>query len=362
MKRWIDQIDDSNFRDIESKLTQYYSLINSITILPESPPVQEKKPKEIPAKEIEKIEESELPTLVKENQDKTSDTEIENGVEKEPAYIFQRKLRGGTLSAINAFVPEGITRRLGIEHGDLVRADKISTDSGGKIRYSYSLHKKMNKEDNSGIKDLNHCIIEKESETLVVKESLQSGETIRFDGVSFTAILSQSDINHFSLTEGDIVDISYLEENPSENVVTWLHKDENNYDESSKPRKTLKPKKAHLVDTTKEVVEEVKKTLNGQEILIIGNPGNPVQYEEHIEKRGGHSKLVDSNEKVERLAPMVKKASFVIFLLGTSGHVRMKQVKQLCKDNNVPFEATFHQGISSVVRTAEKLANMPVGL
>lgn len=359
MKRWIDQLDHTNFQEIESKLSHYYSLINSITTLPDSPPTPPKKKKEKPIEVIEETEKEEDSPNLNEVEEKIKIEEVESveDLEKESIYPFQRKLRGGTLSPINAFIPEGIVRRLGIEHGDLVHAEKNSYEPGGKTRYIYRLHKKMNREDDSGIKYLNHCVIEKESATLVVKKSIQTGETIRFDGISFTAVLSDSDIIHFSLKEGDIIDISYLEENPTENAVIWHHLDENTNVEQTKSPKPSKSKKSLSVDTTKEMVEEVKKTLKGQDILIVGNPGNPVQYEEHIKKRGGESKLVDSNEKVERLAPMVKKSSFVIFLLSTSGHVRMKQVKQLCKDHKIPFEATFHRGISSVVRTAERLAN-----
>lgn len=365
MKRWIDQMDDTNYREIEGSLSKYYGLMDTIVDLPAPPPVPVKKKKE-PLHEKSSSE-----TINTDNRNEEKEEIIETNKEEQEinnreealiqeqeeasqkGYVFERKLRGGVLPDIDAFVPEGLIRKLGLEHGDLVDAEKIPGDTQGRNKYRYKLLESMHAEDTSGRKQLNYCLIEKEAGYLVVKKSYTTGEEIEYDGVSFSTVLNDGDIQHFSLKEGDIIDIAYKETNPSENKVVWVHQDELPEPNEEKPSKLYKS--SNGVDTGKEVSEEIEPTLLGKDILIIGNPGNPVQYQEAIEKRGGKSVLVDSNERAERLAPLIRKSSFVILLLASSGHTGMKRMKQLCKDYDIPFEATFHQGISSVIRTAEEM-------
>lgn len=364
MKRWIDQLDETNYREIESSLSKYYGLMDTIVDLPAPPPVPVKKKKEPVHKkessepiEDRKEEKEKIIEMNEEEQDqsdKKSELIHEQKEASQKGYVFERKLRGGVLPDIDAFVPEGLIRKLGLEHGDLVDAEKIPGDTTGRNKYRYKLLESMHAEDTSGRKQLDYCLIEKEAGYLVVKKSYTTGEEIEYDGVSFSTVLNDGDIQHFSLKEGDIIDIAYKETNPSENRVVWVHQDELPEPNEEKSSKPYKP--SNGVDTGKEVSEEIEPTLLGKDILIIGNPGNPVQYQEAIEKRGGKSVLVDSNERAERLAPLIRKSSFVILLLASSGHTGMKRMKQLCKDYDIPFEATFHQGISSVIRTAEEMA------
>lgn len=396
MKRWIEQIDESNYINIKENMDKYYGVMEAVSALPEAPAII-RKTKKAPT-EPEVVIES------KENVDETTETlqekqeekvEVDRGKEKanrvtkyldkekqelyiqnatdyyqEPAdieenpavaqveeeeekvkgYVFERKLRGGILPDIDAFVPEGIIRRLGVQHGDLVQAEKQS-EYGNRIKYHYTLVESRNMGEAPGRIQVDYCLVEKEAGHLVVKGDYLKNQSIRFDGVRYSLILNEQDIRNFEIKEGDIIDVAYKAENPAENKVLWMH--ETKIPVQAEEKTETKRKE---VDTRKEMSEELKQTLAGVNVLIIGNESSKANYQAEIEKRGGTFLWADSNKRMESYPSMVRKCSFAIFLLGLSGHTCMKQFKQLCKDQDKPFEATFDQGITSIIRTAEELA------
>ena len=389
MKRWIDQMDDQNYLETKDTLDKYYQVMDSVTSLPAPPPVIQKK-KKAPIVEEPTIEEVEKKVGKEEEQESHSVTKTEVGTtrgktrkvlgedaqkeyqeqagnyfselseQEEPlietftetpvGYPFERKLRGGVLQEIEAFVPEGIIRKLGLRHGDLVSARKMAKTEG-RTKYIYSLVEARGEKDVTGRVQLDYCMVEKEAGHLVLKKSYTTNEAIRFNGVPFSILISDGDVRIYGIKEGDIIDIAYNESNPSDNRVVWKHENELPAIEEDK-----KERKRKEVDTKKVMSDELEQTLAGNDILIIGNEANKAEYQEQIEKRGGNFLWADASKRPDTYPSLVRKASFTIFLLGSSGHTGMKQIKQLCKEYDKPFEATFNQGITSIVRTAEELA------
>lgn len=398
MKRWVDQIDETNYITIKENIDKYYGLMDALSALPESPSVVRKPKKAIGIQEtVELTNEVIEPTIApveepqakKENQPpaendtkskkerKSFDVDKQNAyieeaseyyeapvvLESEPVtekrkkeaekplgYVMERKLRGGVLHEIEAFVPEGIVRRLGLEHGDLVHAEKI-TDTGSRNKYHYTLVESRQAGDAPGRKQMDYCLVEKEAGQLVVKASYMKNEFIRYNDVRYSIIVSESDINYFGIKEGDLVDIAYLANNPAENKILWLHDTEfaeTTEEKTERKRKSIEP--------VKEMSEAVEQTLAGTHVLIVGNESSKASYQAEIEKRGGTFLWADASKRSDSYPSLVRKCTFSIFLAGLSGHTGMKQFKQLCKDLNKPFLATFDQGVTSVIRSAEELA------
>lgn len=359
MKRWIDQLEIHNINEVKENLESYFQMVEAVGNLPEAPPVKHK------SKKIEQLElELDKEPTQEIETDKTRDIESKSEektvlhktseYEDSQGYVFERKLRGGILPDINAFVPEGIVRKLDIEHGDRLEARKMEDYADdGKNRYHYTLLTKGDRMDAPDRVQLDYCVIKKEAGSLMIDGSSLSGEKVRFNGASFSILLNEMDIRHFELHEGDIVDVAYKKSMPSEHKVLWKHEDIELPEEKS----TETSKKKKVSDHSEDLVELPEQTLKGMSIMVVGNEGSRTSYQEQIEKRGGEFLWIDAKEKVEKFEPIVKKSSFVIFLLGLSGHTGMKKIKQLCKDYRIPFEATFNQGVTSIVRTAEDLAD-----
>ncbi|AJD93675.1 hypothetical protein JMA_43580 (plasmid) [Jeotgalibacillus malaysiensis] len=373
MKRWIEQVDFENANEIKEKLLYYFEVLDAIHDLPEAPPkkVQPEKNTEKEKLETNDIEKESTDLINSENDvDNDRDKEIESvetieGMEEkketeekdrvktEEGYIVERKLRGAILTEINAFIPEGILRKLDIEHGDRVEARKMEDASDdGRNRYHYTLIEKGDGKDAPDRTQMEYCVIEKEGGMFVVKSSSLTGEEIKFNGVSYPIVLNEMDIRHFSLQEGDIIDIAYRKSMPTEHKVLWKHEDIEMPHE--KTGEWSRKKKGN--DQEKDLSDDIEPTLDGVTVMIVGNEGSRTSYQEQVEKRGGELLWIDAKEKVERFEPLVKKSSFTIFLLGLSGHTGMKKIKALCKEYKIPFEATFNQGITSIIRLAEDTA------
>lgn len=398
MKRWIAQMDETNYINIKENIDKYYEVMNAVSALPEAPPVIRKKKKvqevqdaeTAPKESVKSSKREEMNSINEETkkeekggekgkrspkyldkekqesyiQNATTFYQEPSGItEKEAvvtqsegkeveirAYLFERKLRGGILPEIEAFVPEGIIRKLGLEHGDMVQAEKLY-DNGNRTKYLYTLVQSKKAGDAPGRKQMDYCLVEKEAGSLVVKGSYLKNEFIRFDGVRYSIVLNEQDLQRFEIKEGDLIDVAYKDENPAESKVLWIHETELPVQVEEKVEKKRKN-----VDTNKEMSEEWEQTLTGTNVLIIGNESSKANYQAEIEKRGGTFQWADSNKRMDSYPSLVRKCSFAIFLLGVSGHTCMKQFKQLCKDQNKPFEATFDQGVTSIVRTAEELA------
>ncbi len=344
MMIWLERLNFKNIEDTKEIIMEYFNILHSVSKLPEPPC----KPLDGEPSTIENND-----SQNKEVVEEISEV-IPEVIEEQAGYIFERKLRGGYLQEINAFIPEGIVRNLNIKHGDLVGAKRMIDDtSEGNPKYYYTLLEKKDGADAPDRGEMNYCIIERESGALVVKSNSLTGEKILYKGTSYCLFLNDQEIRQFNLEEGDIVDVAYKVSNPSQHKVTWKHE----HSESNEEIKSF-DKRKRPTDPKKEKTDSptIDQTLKGMNVMIVGNESARSAYQEQIEKRGGTLLWGHTKEAMERLEPLVKKADFIIFLLGLSGHVGMKQIKSFSKEHGVTFQTTFNQGTTSIVRMAETIA------
>lgn len=265
-------------------------------------------------------------------------------------YLFERKIRGGFIPEIEAFVPEGIIRKLGLVHGDLVYAEKV--DHFGPNYYSYTVAERIGNDSITNRLQFNCCPVEKDGDLWVVKRSQETDNFIMIDNMPYIALLNRYDVLEHNLNVGDLVDIALLSTDPQTVKVLWKHHIEKLPQIDCESDNKIKISKKRQQNSISEVVKT--KTLEGQVILIIGNEPDKSLYKEEIEGRGGEMLWADAKENTQRLRSLVKKSDQVIFLLKVSGHIGMKQLKKFCKQYNKPLEHKWGLAISSILEVVEK--------
>ncbi|MFB0832121.1 DUF2325 domain-containing protein [Brevibacillus laterosporus] len=142
-----------------------------------------------------------------------------------PMYLFERKILGGYLPKINAIVPEGVVRKLGLEHHDYVYATEVASFNHFK-KYHYELAKKADIVTPIDRVEYKYCPIELDGSLLVIRKSLETNLDIRIDGVPQSIRIPDFEISRIKppLSEGDIIDIAFPDGKPELCRITYIHR------------------------------------------------------------------------------------------------------------------------------------------
>ncbi|MGI2295529.1 hypothetical protein [Paenibacillus sp. GXUN7292] len=133
-------------------------------------------------------------------------------------YQFERRLEGGCVVGIEGFtyINEKVVRRLGLEHGDLVRPIKrIVLREGIGYRYEFELVKKNPTPSPDRIQ-VDACMV---GEGLKLLN--RDREQLFFAGVGLR--ITERCIMRFKLVIGDLVDVAFPSTNPYKLKVIWKH-------------------------------------------------------------------------------------------------------------------------------------------
>lgn len=267
-----------------------------------------------------------------------------------PMYRVERRLKGAFIDEIEGFVPESILRQLGIEHGDYVYAEPIPAVKVGQNRFRYELAEKSEASEAPGRIECKGCPVKKDGELLVVNRSLVTGKSIKFNDYPFSIVLNDRDIVQFELSEGDVVDVAFYENQPTAASVIWKHEvAEELFEEKPEPKKQV-PKK-EVVKTEKEV----DPVFAGQTICLIGDKPNESEYKAMVEERGGTLLHVEPKWNVRRIQTHVKNADVVVGLYDLSKHTGLEKAKAYCKQYGKPYKMIPGKGKSTVMQTAMEL-------
>lgn len=276
---------------------------------------------------------------------------VNENAETKKMYRFERKVRGGYIPEIGGFVPEGIVRRLELNHGDYIYATPVEKN---KKHFIYELAQKAEKSDSPHRVQHNFCIVKEVAGRLAVDYSIETGK-IRYEGQLHTILLDENEVIEYGVKEGSIIDIAYPTGKPDQAKILWVHK---LYDEDIiiEPGEFDRQNREFVKKSSKKKdKKDYKKTLKGKTVLVIGNEPMKAIYQHEIEKRGGTFLWGDAKDSLDILESLVKKSDLVIFLLKVSGHVGMEHIKSMCKKNNIPFETTWSNGKSTIIRIAEEV-------
>lgn len=264
-------------------------------------------------------------------------------------YLFERKLRGGFLQEITAFVPEEFIRNHNLEHNCYLYAEEMPGKQG---KYRYELAKESEDTVCPNRTQIDFCLVKRgDYGRLYVDESYKTG-AIRIDEVPYEFVIE--DIYAFNdgpIQAGDVIDIAFPTDNPSKMRVIWRH----STDEVLSYKETLRstPKKYKKIT---KFATEVERTLEGKKILVVGNEPDKANYRQAIESRGGELLFADYKEdNLQRIKARVRNADIVICIQTNTGHIGKEKVIEYCKEFNVPFRNSCEGGVSSTVRYAEEL-------
>jgi hypothetical protein len=347
MEKEIRNMEFESVSEVKEKLDHHFKILNSVKVLCEISSVTIDKSdalNDLYQNEKEK----------EQSQDSTSPVSmefLEESNEQVKSYLFERKLRGGFIPELKTFVPESAVRSLGIENGDYL----FATEKGGYTRnngkkYRFEIAKKGDSIDAQGRVELKYCLVEKDGELLVVKESmLNGGLPIRLNESRQTFLLRDEDIREFNLKAGDVVDVAYNESNPLFNKVLWKHPiDELEFSET--PTSSVNKKKKNKEGVKSEKFED--ESLDGKRIMVIGCEPRKSMYKYNIEKRGGEFLWAEGIEAEERLSAMIKKSDAVILLIKFMKHRASKLAVSVCKENDINYGVVDNLGIKSVIDEA----------
>ncbi|MFF2531271.1 DUF2325 domain-containing protein [Brevibacillus sp. NPDC058079] len=273
-------------------------------------------------------------------------------VDSRPVYLFERKLEGGFVPAIEGYVPEITLRKLDLQHHDYVYARELQSGFGERKRFIYDFAKRSENPGRTGRVQISFCLVESYDNNFFVRKSMESSsKAYLMENPELFFTLQDKDIERLGIKEGDLVDIAFYEDKPESFKVIWVHRFEENTEK--KGRNMLPPKPNKEKDEEELVQSDLVKTLENKTILVIGNEPNKAEYQFEIEKRGGMFLWADAKDSISRIKSLVKKAELVVFLLKVSGHTGMKQIKKYCKEQDVPFITEWSLSSITIAKVVE---------
>ncbi|WP_085523601.1 DUF2325 domain-containing protein [Tuberibacillus sp. Marseille-P3662] len=281
--------------------------------------------------------------------DEQENFENSQPMEEEPVYSFERKLKGGYLPDIDAYVPETIVRSLDLKDGDQVKATEKGLDHKQRLRYHYELAQKGKGQNDPNRCEIKYCIVEKDQNLWVCQKNL-AGENIRIDDMPFTIRIRESEVQEFRLAEGDIVDVAYYANNPVNSRVNWKHEIEDEIYHTPLPSSVYKDKSSSI-----KAVEE-HPDLKRKTITLIGCIDRQTIYKDHLTQLGAVVQGLDGTEDEQRVSSMIVRADLVLIIIPAVSHRGSGVAKKHCKANDIPFATVESIGTTTVVNRALNLA------
>jgi hypothetical protein len=341
MKKIIDELTLPRIPEASGKIFDYMNFLERLEMLPDikSTLVLPNDTAEIVTKKIEE----DFPELKEE-------PEMQ---QVKVAHRFERKIKGGWLSDINAFVPEKVVRELELEHGDLVFAEKLEShqEYDGPTRYEFEVAEYRSEPQPRDRVQINWAIVEYQALLgRFVCEKTISGEYIRLGEVIHTALISEKEVIDYQIKDGDIVDLAYNVNNPDNMRVIWRYSIEQRGDFTEISKPVVAPKKKSGKAATAATKKEYPQTLKGKTVLMVGfDPGRPAMQEE-VEARGGTLEWSSGREGHDRMFTMVNKADCVINMLGHMGHRGSTNAVEIAKTLDIPHGRLHTFGRNSFVQ------------
>ena len=126
------------------------------------------------------------------NAEQTREASLESQEGERKMYLFKRSVLGGYLPELNAIVPEGIVRKLGLENHDYVYATEVPNSNPEKKKYVYELAKKAEHPIPCDRVQYNYCPIEMDGSIMVVRRSLEIDDEIRIGEIPYSVRIQKN--------------------------------------------------------------------------------------------------------------------------------------------------------------------------
>lgn len=363
MHETVEAIDYSNLSSTKSRLKGLIALLNATNGLA----VQERNKLSISNTETYDIEITEpsqgisasSSQLIVTQAEEEKSTDVEDSKEEElPHYEFSRKLRGGMLKGVDAFVPESKVRELSLKDGDLVTASLIEKSSESHPdKYDYELYKPHEGDElSTNIGEIDMALVTYKSTTndYVVSESFSGGSRapIALDDVEFEddIKLYEKDIEVMNIVEGDIVDIAFYKNNPENARIRWRHSTMNTEVPTPKKPSFYKNK-----DSESDTAEELEQVLEGKTVLLVGGHAQWSSFRDEVEALGGTFAGIEGGEPKDTVINAVSNADYVIMNIVQVSHKATITAVEAAKKFEKPYGNVNNMGRKTFINAVKKL-------
>lgn len=273
----------------------------------------------------------------------------------ELGYPLSRNLYGGFLltgSSSNAiFVPESIIRELDLEDGDIVSAEIIPGGSNLKPFYKYSLVRKGTALKEANRKEFKFGIVDYDQElNQFYVEKNSSNEKLRVEDTPTRFMISQEDARQYNIKTGEIVDVSWYENNFTKGRVVWKY----SISEMNSVKETMQKKMLNYKPSTPKTIEpkeEIKQDLFGRRICLVGVEPYHSEFKELIEARGGRLLALTSGTNKITMNAAIRKSDLVLVGISHTSHSASQYSNERAKHYNVPFKSFSGYGKNTFLKT-----------
>lgn len=384
IKQELDEMNLSNIQVKKENFKEYMIILDALSALHDrknlTEPFQIKKEVSVQEEDQEDELSSEEPIVETENQEveieikeeKQEEEEEEEEVfeheidslasvfddKKQPiGYPFEQKLSGGFLikgtPSENIFVPESIVRELELKNGDLVAAEVVKGNGYRATNHHYTVIERTQEEIPSARTEFKYAIVEYDtsSHRFVISEDINKQSLRMNDGSVMTYIVKDREAEVFSLVHGDIVDIAWYGGSFEKAKVIWKHRIEPEEIEQTQSSRMLNRKKDNT--PSPKTNSNVKQTLKGKRICLIGLEPKADKYRKLVEERGGILDDVESERHKTSMSASIRKADLVVVGISHTSHDASIYAAARSKHYGVPFTSITGFGGESFVKEVE---------
>lgn len=347
----VDQLDESNIRSTRDTLVSILSWVdegvkrNYFDILDGSALATS----ETSAAEEPVEDEPEAPTISMELMPEPTEEETA----EDNVYPFNRRLRGGYLQELSAYVPEYFVRSNNLTEGDRLRAtpkgeeeDKIY--GGMRTVYDYEVVERTEADDNTDRVQHDYVMATLAFNQFQVIDP-QSREPITYKGTDDPIMIPKDKFReHPHEVDGAIISIAYYENKPHTLRVIWRHNDQ--IDESPSPQK----KSYYQTDTTGDG-KETSDVLDGYTIGVATTDRSSHWHEDAFQRHGGTMIRMHPDEPATATESTLRKCDAAIVCIDYMSHNKSQEVFSYCKDNHIPCTSISNSGTSGILMKAKEL-------
>jgi hypothetical protein len=362
LKEIADKLTFENYKDMEQQVHRVFTILESSESMMDSPVHQtsildDEEKIGYPPLITKILEEEPEPDMTMEEllelEEEEKEEEQGQVIDGSEIYRFERRIKGGVIPEIHAFVPEMKIRELGLSHGDLVTAKFLFAPDNGPKRYEYELIEKADPPTSpENIVEVNMGIVSYEPNRgrYCIRRTVNSDEII-FEGEKVVLPISDEDMDNSSLDlrEGSVVNAAFYANNPDYTRVRWA------YSTDEIPAGTSTPKNSSYYKKKEDSSKEVEQIFEGKTICVLGYEPGWTAYREEVEKRGGELLTLTGRESFDTIFGTIDKSDCLIMILGHVGHTGTIFSVDHCKKNNIPQTSLKTFGRSSFVNAAAEL-------
>lgn len=255
--------------------------------------------------------------------DPESGREIKDEVNHLYIGRFKRELTGGTIGSFRIFVPESVVRNLRLQEGDWVRAKGLKSVvmKNGNLRtlYDYSVAKRIKEPLLTPRRELSYVRVQYDESALLyyidVTERLENYGRL---------VISERDMHNLDVSEGDLVDYAYFEDEPTTGKVVWRHK-------------LNVPIQEPVESSELPAFAEASAHFRDRSYVVVGTMKEALVAQEAIEDFGGQLGFLSGDEHSDVMERVATDADEIIIIVDSIAPAGLRKIREIGGQNRLPM-------------------------